>query len=262
MDHRRFDDFTRLLAAKPNRRTVLRRLAGGAVGGIAVLAARGTSTAATCRQRGDACSAPEIGTQGRCCEGLRCSGTTAGGGARCIGPNQCECPDGESCINFACCPNNQICGGQCLAAPCLASECNACNTQTGTCEFTCAADQTCDNGTCTGGGGTGLCGFIGDECTVDGDCCEQLRCNADGICVGTVDKGETCRSEYNVCKTGLRCCSNTIEGPGAVCVDVICKQGFREQGGYPNGPRCECCANGQCSPGNVKCFDDGSGTCS
>jgi hypothetical protein len=247
MDQFRFDAAVKAFARGTSRRGVIKGTAGAALAGVLALAGRSAGAAPGCRQRGDACSSPEIGTQGRCCAGLRCEGTTAGGGARCIGPNQCECPQGESCINFDCCPNNQICGGVCLDAPCSANACEVCDTQQGACVSKCSGTQTCNtsNGTCDGV----ACGEKRAECSASAPCCEGLRCQ-DGRCVGDTDLGERCNRD--VCKTGLRCCGNTVEGPGGgVCVDIICKEGFREQGGFPNGPRCECCENGECSTRNI-----------
>ena len=312
MDQSRFDEAVKAFARGNSRRSVIKGTAGGALAGLLALAGRSAGAAPECRRRGDACSSSEIGTQGRCCEGLRCEGTTAGGGARCIGPNQCECPAGESCINFECCPNNQICGGVCLDAPCSANDCEVCDTQqgacvskcsgtqtcntsTGTCEgpnqcecpagescinfeccpnnqvcggvcldapcsandcevcdtqqgacvSRCSGTQTCNNGTCEGV----ACGEKRDECSATRPCCEGLRCQ-DGLCVGDTGIGESCLSD--ICERGLRCCSNTVKGPGGICVNIICKDGFREQGGYPNGPRCECCANSVCSARNIR----------
>ena len=249
MESQKFDALTKTFARGASRRGVIKGIAGGVLAGVGALTGRSVGAAPACRRRGDACSAPEIGTQGRCCEGLRCEGTTAHGGARCIGPSECECPAGESCINFDCCPNNQICGGVCLDAPCSANACEVCDTQQGACVSKCSGTQTCNtsNGTCEGEGVA--CGEKGAECSATDPCCVGLRCQ-DGRCVGDTDLGERCNRD--VCKTGLRCCGNTVEGPGGgVCVDIICKEGFREQGGFPNGPRCECCANGECSTRNI-----------
>lgn len=72
MDRHDFDDLTRALAHGSDRRTLLKRLVGGAIGGALVLRAGTASaqnTASTCRGLAESCN-----TDGNpCCSGLVCT---------------------------------------------------------------------------------------------------------------------------------------------------------------------------------------------
>ena len=81
MDQDRFDNVVKSLASGADRRSVLKRVAGGALAGL--LALRGGQAAAQpgCRRAGHPCE----GNQ-ECCPGLVCRVTGPGNAARCAKP--------------------------------------------------------------------------------------------------------------------------------------------------------------------------------
>ena len=114
MDQDRFDDIAKSLAAGADRRSLLKRVAGGALGGL--LALRGGLAAAQpgCRRERHPCE----GNQD-CCPGLVCLRTGAGSARRCAPPcgRNLACDSGrvreEACLcDGVCCQVNQVCAGQ------------------------------------------------------------------------------------------------------------------------------------------------------
>ena len=81
MDQDRFDDVVKSLGTGADRRSVLKRIAAGALGGL--LALRGGAAVAQpgCRQEGHPCE----GNQ-ECCPGLECRVTGPGNAERCARP--------------------------------------------------------------------------------------------------------------------------------------------------------------------------------
>src|SRR5436853_6327052 len=99
-------------------------------------------------------------------------------GHRCKTNNDC-C--NQFCANGKCaCPAANVCGSNCLAAPCDANQCQTCNPGSGNC-VGCSSGHTCVSGSC--------CGNSGTTCSVDGDCCSGTCCQ--GVCCGA---GQTCLS--------------------------------------------------------------------
>ena len=166
MDTRKFDDLTRSLAAGKSRRTVIKGLFGGVVGGIAIAGrpAYGALAQLGCGSD-DQCEADEI-----CCEGV-CAAIEC-----CIGdddPNA-RCAEGYTCFEGVCDPIILGCGSD---AECADDE--IC------CEGVCAAIQCCigdenpnarcpEGTSCFEGYCDVLCDVVGCD---DGDCC----CD-DGTC--------------------------------------------------------------------------------
>ena len=200
----------------------------------------------------DNCTSCQVCTNGRCVDkcppGRICDPTTG----TCSQPAPCDpaCEAGSTCLNGECCPNGRICGGVCLSTPCDRTTCQVCDSSTGTCVSRCEDDQTCESGVCTGGGGGGgVCAGDGETCSNTISCCDGFTCDS-GTCVGSLQIGDDC-TDTAECSGNLRCCGGA-RGGGAVCSRLVCKQGFRPQGGFPNGPRCECCGGGICSTRFIK----------
>src|SRR5215217_2795639 len=110
MDGQRFDNLAKLLAAKPNRRQVIKGLGLGAVAAAFGLRGATIEAAPTCRALGEACKPGPTGTEaGTCCT------TTATGTETHLfcqqvaetGAQRCECATG-----FV------ACGGQCVSISC------------------------------------------------------------------------------------------------------------------------------------------------
>jgi hypothetical protein len=105
MDSRKFDDLTRMFAARASRRSVLKGLAGGAGSGLAAVAGTSSLSAApACRESGHPCEGSND-----CCSGLSCvEGAGPGQAARCVAPGQ-E-PEEPKCRGEGHpCEGNQVC---------------------------------------------------------------------------------------------------------------------------------------------------------
>lgn len=174
MDQRKFDDLTRTMALGKSRRTVIKGLFGGVVGGIAI-AGRPAYGALAGVEAGCAidtdCLEDEI-----CCAGM-CRAIEC-----CIDnpdPNS-TCPEGTSCFEGYCdpivlgCGNDDECAGDeiCCEGVCAAIEC---------CTGDADPNARCPEGTsCFEGYCDTLCDIVGCDdgacCCPDGtcsyDCCE------------------------------------------------------------------------------------------
>jgi hypothetical protein len=246
MEDHSFDRIARTLAAAGDRRQAIKRLGVGAFVGLVGLRAtealakpnKGSSgkkaKVAICHKPGTPAEktlfVPEAAVAGHLGHGDtrgECDGGYGGGDCKdditcgicetCVG-GECvpvSCGYGQTCTGGVCCQTARICGSTCLGpGECCTDGVPGCPEE----------GTICQNGTCVedpGTGGEGD-GEIGDPCDNINDCSEGLRC----------------------CGAG--------RGNGAVCTDVVCKDGYREQGGFPNGPRCECCGNGFCSTRYIK----------
>src|SRR5690348_8911201 len=114
MEPSRFDDLSKALATAASRRQALKTIAATTLGGILGLSGIGNVFAKPCTPIGKHCNSKTV-----CCSGASCNPTT----------RKCACPSGTTLLNGACCPNANVCGSTCLAAPC-----DACSTcQNGAC---------------------------------------------------------------------------------------------------------------------------------
>lgn len=236
MDDSSFDALARMVATVTSRRSLLRRLAGGAVGALALGATPTISEAAKvhCRPAGYRCNSTEM-----CCEGLIC-GTDHTcrpglGGSGCGG-------------DFADCGSDSDC---CSGYACTQGYCSTCSGAGGFCDnynglIICCNGLTCSsNGTC-------LCRNQGERCSGDSDCCGTLVCGSSGVCVGG-SVGAPCGSSAD-CTRGLTCCSG-------ICADLqsdakncgSCGNACSQQ----TGGSVPVCAGGtcgiQCNPGLSLC---------
>ncbi len=261
MDDKRFDSLTRTFASDTDRRSVLKRLLGGALGGSLALAGRGAS-ARSGKTRGDkvwVCHATGSKTNPYVLIHVSTNATKQGHGgheddlipAPTDGQGKPYCPSG----NGGCGDGEKPCGDDCIPE-------DECCTKG---KPGCPDGATCESGTCqpddNGGCGDGEkpCGSacIGeDECCTegekgcpDGEVCESGTCVPDDGDGGGGGLGDPCDG-VDDCQRPLRCCGH--KGGQAVCTRVVCESGYRPQGGYPNGPRCECCGNGTCSTRFIK----------
>ena len=214
MDDKRFDSLTRTFASDTDRRSVLKRLLGGALGGSLALAGRGASAGS---EKIWICHATGSRTNPYVLIHVSNNATKQGHGgheddlipAPTDGQGTPYCPSDDG-GNGGCGDGEKPCGSACIGE----DECC-----TGG-EKGCPDGEVCESGTCVpedDGGGGGL----GDPC--------------DGV---------------DDCQRPLRCCGR--KGGQAVCTRVVCERGYRPQGGYPNGPRCECCGGGICSTRFIK----------
>ena len=192
MDTRKFDDLTRSLGAGKSRRTVIKGLFGGVVGGIAIAGRPSYGAFAQALACNDETPCP-IGygcVEGICqqilpgciddtdCEtGICCSGVCQQI-ACCIDdadPNA-RCPDGTSCFEGVCdpllgcgndseCASDEICcNGVCAAIQCCIDEADP--------NARCPEGTSCFEGYCDE-----LCSYYGCE---DGACCcPDNSCSAD-----------------------------------------------------------------------------------
>ena len=143
MDQDRFDNVVKSLATGADRRSVLKRIAGGALGGL--LALRGGAAVAQpgCRQEGHPCEGNQV-----CCPGLVCTPAAGPGqAARCTAPTP---------------PPPPKCGYE--KAPC--------NTKT-----PCCKGYYCKNGYCKK-----QCGYEKAFCNAKTPCCKGYYCSKDGYC--------------------------------------------------------------------------------
>lgn len=168
MDKRKFDDLTRSLAIGKSRRSVIKGLFGGVVGGIAVVGrpAYGALAVdgASCTDHTD-CDSGEI-CCASVCRAIEC----------CIDnpdPNE-TCPDGTSCFEGYCDPITLGCGSddECAADEiCCGGVCAA---------IECCIDDADPNARCPEGTSC-FEGYCNTLCEIRG-CEDGLCCCADGSC--------------------------------------------------------------------------------
>ena len=171
MDTRKFDDLTRTLALGKSRRTVIRGLFGGVVGGIAIAG----------RPAYGALAGVEVGcsTDADCAETDICCAGTCREIECCIDnpdPNA-TCPEGTSCFEGFCdpilgCGSDEECAGDeiCCEGVCAAIEC---------CMGDADPNARCPEGTsCFEGYCDELCDIVGCG---DGECCceDGKSCSSD-----------------------------------------------------------------------------------
>jgi hypothetical protein len=165
---------------------------------------------------------------------------------------------------------------------CDVTQCETCDSTTGTCVSTCSACQTCQGGTCVDlcGPGThcdpvtGSCVSICNACenydpatnTCISTCGECMHCE-NGACVQTCTACEVCDSATNTCvshcdgcmhcENGLcvRTCTDTEVCCGDQCINPsefnCCIT--RDNGSLPCPNGYICCSGGDCCPPNMQC---------
>jgi hypothetical protein len=142
------------------------------------------------------------------------------------------------CSNGKCaCPPANVCGSNCLSAPCDSSQCQTCNPGSGNC-VGCPSGQTCVNGSC--------CRNSGNTCSVNGDCCSGICC--DGFCCSS---GQECLSN-GTCANPCNC---AVPGGANVCPCLSCVCG-RSICGDPQCVGCSaaCTTDSDCPKGQF-CVD-------
>jgi hypothetical protein len=164
MDNCRFDNWTRMVAGKSDRRTAVMGLAGGAAALLTLIRAElgiaqesdVVALEAACRDNGARCR-----RDNNCCS-LNCKRGRRGGGRR---RGRCKCAEeGNSCRADSGC-----CSGVCRGGNC------ECGLQG---DF-CNGDNDCCSNRCSGQ----KCQCIkqGDRCDADNECCGNNTCNG-GFC--------------------------------------------------------------------------------
>jgi hypothetical protein len=245
MDADRFDTLSRTLVQSPFRRTVLRLLAGSAVGsllGLGALAAEAKKKGKKKKKRkkrktpaGKPCT-PN-------CAGKTCGPDGCGGSC---GPCTNGTCTGGSC---SCGPGDVLCQGRCVYS-CFFPADFALNPKTCQCcgapGADCSAGNQCCSGTCLPGGNPGTCVGIGtgSDCQFDGQC-------STGFCVnGTCG----CPQGRQICAGGAGC-SEVCESDEAIAPDhcVCCLRNGVSCAARPTG----CCAgSNRCINGSCQGLDD------
>lgn len=160
MDNRKFDDLTRSLATGKSRRTVIKGLFGGVVGGIAIAGrpAYGALAQLGCGSD-EQCAENEICCNG-VCAAIECCIDDADPNAR--------CPEGTTCFEGVCDPIILGCGND---SECAADEicCNGVCAAIQCCIDEADPNARCPEGTsCFEGYCDELCSYYG---CADGECC-------------------------------------------------------------------------------------------
>jgi hypothetical protein len=222
VDGQRFDSLVQALGTAPNRRKLIKVLAGTAAAGITKLITPSISGAAVCRAPGEICR-----KHGDCC-------TNSCGPKDTTGRQRCQCRTATDC---------PIPSNKCLKATCSGGVC-------GTTPVICTAlDQCYVTGTCNPT--TGLCSnppkSDGTACD-DGDPCTERDVCMTGVCAGT-----SIVADGTTCETNEDCC-------GGVCVNGICQSACREAGQSCDEPADCCdavpCVEGVCCPAQRKVRSD------
>jgi hypothetical protein len=103
--------------------------------------------------------------------------TVEGGDLECTDPTALAgqaCSSSADCCGLPCAPNGDgafVCGGTCVG-------------DGGNCSTTadCCSGLACENGTCGTSGNEELCAEIGQACDAETPCCNNVECNAEGVC--------------------------------------------------------------------------------
>ncbi len=270
MDDRTFDRWTRSLAARHHRRSLLKGLLGLGAAAVGAVGSEEAEAQPNCppprRCGGACCPAAQKCCNGTCCPNGRCN-TDATPNICCVsGTKQCgtTCiPTGDPCCHGASCdcPNGVRCGPDCCDLPnqCLAG---VCTTPECVSPAACPPGNpaTCTVATCIGGVcGLGpapsdtICRFSANLCDsveyCDGtnQACPADVFSSDGVPCG--DDGGFCCG--GVCTTGT-CCAGTGIGCEQLADPICC---FGEY--CRSGPVVCCRTDLECGAGSVCC----GGTC-
>ncbi|HUU82917.1 MAG TPA: calcium-binding protein [Phycisphaerae bacterium] len=99
-----------------------------------------------------------------------------------------------------------------------------------------------------GGGGGAECAAAGEECAVDGDCCEGLVCGADDLCA--VEEAPECVTDDD-CDAGFECVAGEcVEIVVDLCEGVVCDEGFECVDGECVEIVVDLCAGVECDEGS------------
>lgn len=249
MDSTRFDRWTRSLAASPpSRRTLLRTLAGAALGGALGLVGL-REAAAACRLVQQTCDAGR-----HCCPGARCT------------HGRCRCKESQ---NFFACNGP---GTRCVNIATSETHC-------GGCDRPCEGNEICLNGGCVNACKDGL----RDELETDVDCggpdcppcANGLKCDEDADCTSDFcDADGTCQDPHS-CRDGVKNGRETdvdCGGPGcpgcadrrACFINADCQNNFCDRSADPNQAGVcglkPTCANGK-KDGDETDVDCGGSSC-
>ncbi len=175
MDQTKFDDLTRNLCSRSNRRSVLRFLAGGTLGALAGRLAVDGADAAYAQPRceagkkrcGDRCI-----PQNKCCPGRTRScysgpTGTAGVGVCKAGTQTCQSDGTWGACTGQVTPSTETCNGRD----------DDCDGKVGDGAL-CPGNEACERGRC--------CNREFNSCTIDGTfaCCDGLECRVDPLLNG------------------------------------------------------------------------------
>ncbi len=249
MDDQRFDALTRALARGSSRRTALKGLFLGVVGGVSLTMRQDRAGAQTeCVDSSDCnpcqeciegeCSYPVSYPDGLCCgtEGnYYCS-------PECCSSDNCE-PIYENQCGISICNGSGYCEG---ITTCVTGQ-RCCNSGTpehycGVCcaDTECPGCSVCVNGTCSH-----------PECCGDSDCTSICGECVEGTCVTRCTSVEYCCAFANDCRAPGECCTDDECPCGGSCIDGTC---------YPQPP-CpegqECCADTCVTSGTCECIVSG-----
>jgi hypothetical protein len=195
VDNARFDALTRSLAVTDSRRTVVRRLIGGAAAGALALAGTRRAGAqvgpAVCVPNGARCGPADEGNQRRCAD--CCSDYTE---RQPNGQRRCACrPDGLECSRDDQCCDNVCEGGVCGEGFVCRPDNNVCRGGTGTC----GGDPNC------------VCAGVGRAPNFELVCadvrfavCQACRSDADCRRAG-FPSSATCVRNFRCCGGGSEC---------------------------------------------------------
>jgi LPXTG-motif cell wall-anchored protein len=257
MDDQRFDALTRAFAKGSSRRTAIKGLFGGVIGGVAVASRLDLAGAQTpCGE----------------CPGNRpiCCGDIEGGTCTTVCCSDADC-GGDFCLFIGNDPHNSVCV-QCVADDdcgqpdvCTAPACidNVCNQISD-----CPAGTTCCDVDGVGidcvdlsGGGMycGACGVVCSACEVclDGACVST--CIQPDACTVVDCVGGVCEIVEGGCPPGETCCD--VDGVGIDCVNLNAPDDQYCGACGVVCDTCETCVNGVCTDACPDCSYCSQGTC-
>ena len=240
MDADRFDALSRALTDTPSRRTLLRLLAGSAVGSLLGLSTRSTEARKKKKKKKKKKKRCTPRCAGKSCGPNGCGGScgSCSGGASCSAGGTCTCPPGQelcrgSCVAICTGPVGAVrdprtCGccvqaGQTCPAPgglaCCTGTCEPNNRCAGIEDFSaCEFDDQCDSWNCSGG----VCRCASGWEVCDGQC--WFPCSAGHIrrpapeCRCCVPSGESCIPGHLHCCSQITGSADTCTGPNTTCV--------------------------------------------
>lgn len=270
MDPVRFDDivrsWTRRLAHRPTRRSLLRTFAGAGAGSLLAASRHEEAAAARCRPPGPATGLPgQPGSSGgkcgllklsggreyrvKCCRGAVCLDTN-GGRIKNKEQGRCYCLDGyrregKICrllIPMRCREGGEVCQdpSQC----CEGRACEEVNPLKKACDSDAVVCQRCGPVLVQAPNPPVCCGLTGKACGSSCDCCGDLKCT-DGAC---------CTAVKGVCGEGTRCCAPAA-GCGLVRPNKPDGAFCRRDAELPDAPVC-CVDENQPCTGTCDCCSD------
>ena len=277
MDQQRFDELVRNLGAGNSRRTVLKGLLAGAVGGALSLVGGGGAFAKQDDSKNDDKNNRGHSKKPDCCPerapdlcDLQCVDTDSdprncGVCGHDCGPNgvcvhgRCTCnPDRHACEHqgVTCGPVSDGCGGTIDCGSCSSGEtCHAgqcvsnCPTGTIDCNSTCVNEMTDINN----------CGACGNQCSSGQACvggtCTSPNCDDGNPCTSDTFNPTTQQCEHRAQSDGLPCETDAGSGSclGGTCVPQPCDSGQTQS--------CNTGLLGICATGTQTCSSGTWGPC-